>query len=410
MTDKPFLLPEFHEWINEHSDADPVKLRLKNFRNDVFDVGDAITQIECRKRFGKKLASTLSAFPRFYFPSILSGEQCTGDLAAAFHETFVNADDSVVDLTAGLGIDAMHLARKAKKVTAVERHEKYTEALEYNARGLGIDNLVTMTGDCRELLPELSGTVAFIDPARRADDGSRLFGLADCDPDVLEMMPSIQKNFGRLIIKASPMIDISRTIADIPQATDIYIVGTQTECKELDVLASFGSASVAEPRIHAVTLSNDFAPVVFSFTRNEEAEATAVINPKAVTTDDVLYVPYPSPMKAAPVKLLSARFGVTKFHGNTHLYYGPKNAVATDFPGEILEIVEVIPWQSKNIKRLKNSYPHLSVTARNFGMTADALRNKLGVKEGGKTQLRLFGIGLGNDHTDRILLIARKPL
>ncbi len=113
-----------------------------------------------------------------------------------------------------------------------------------------------------------------------------------------------------------------------------------------------------------------------------------------------LYVPSPAVMKAAPVRLLSQRYSVDKLANNTHLY---TSDTRREFPGETLEIIEVIQWQSKNIKRLKTRYPRISVTTRNFGMSADALRAKLGVKDGGNE--RLFAVTTADDK--RLLLICR---
>lgn len=416
----------FWQWVEEHIGDNPSKLRLSAKPRSDFDVAAAITQIECRQRFGKKLADTLGRFPHFFFPSTLAGEQATSDLLAAYHERIL-ADGgggcsggdggggcngggcSVVDLTCGLGIDAFHLARKVGRVLACDRNSAIIEALDYNKVGLGLNNIETVSGDCRDMVKELSGDVAFIDPARRAADGSRVFGLRDCEPDLTAMYGDIAARFGRLIVKASPMLDIAQTIAELPDTTDIYILGTKTECKELVALVDFRqTGSHPVPVVHAVTLWPDGKTVEIAFTRSDEAEAPAT--PERVSLPskgDILYEPYPATMKAAPFRLLASRYGLSKFHPNTHLYFGPADRPAEDFPGELFEIVDVVEWKSKNIKRLKSVYPNAMVTVRNFGMSAEALRSKLGIKEGGTTRLRIFGIGLGTDHTDRILVVAR---
>ena len=400
----------FWQWIENHLHDDPSRLRLAGFSDENIDASDAITQIECRRRFGKKLGETLQEFGQFYFPSKLAGEQSTSDRLARWHTGYVSIDDTMVDLTAGLGIDVMHLARKVRHATAVERNPTLAAAMEYNAEGLKVgDKLSVMCGDCTKLIDKLKGTVAFIDPARRADDGSRVNGFSDCEPDVKTLIPKISENFDRLIIKASPMLDITEIIKELYDISDIYVVGTTTECKEIDVILNFRVSVASVPKIHAVTLfsqsySTGDAADVFEFTQNMENEATAIVSKAMPHAGDKLFVPYPATMKAAPVKLLSAQFGINKFHDNTHLYFGTK--AVDNFPGETLNIIDVIPWQSKNIKRLKSQYPNASVSVRNFGMTADALSKKLGIREGGTRRLRLFGIGLGNSHTDRILVIT----
>lgn len=406
MPDPKTLTPEFWKWVESHQNDDPLKLRLSAKKHPDIDIDAAITQIDCRKRFGKKLKRTLEEFPQFYFPSTLAGEQATGDLLAGYHTRFVRPDDILVDFTAGLGIDVTHLSRGVLRAFAVERQPMLAESLGYNADGLGIRNLEVIGDDCTAAVDTLKGTVAFIDPARRATDGKRVFGFADCQPDVLSLMPKIKSNFSRLIIKASPMLDITQTLSEIDSVTDIYVLGTPTECKELVVLADFsrGSGDV-EPTIHAVTLT-EAAETEFDYRRSEEAATEITYDRCGLTPGDILYEPFPATVKAGGVKLLARRYGIKKFHGNTHLYYGPEAEVREDFPGEKLRIVAVIPWMSKNLKRFRETYPNVKVSVRNFGMTADELRKKLGVRESGADCPRLFGVGLGQTHTDRLLIVT----
>ena len=404
-----FRAQDFWRWVEEHLNDDTTKLRLSARTDKSFDIGQAITQVECRRKYGKKFEETLHLFPQFFFPSGLACEQATSDLLAQYHQEFVDVTDNIVDMTAGLGIDAVHLARKAQKMTAIERNESLVEALKYNCAGLGLKNITIVNEDSNVILNTLHGNVVFIDPARRAADGTRVFSLKDCEPDVTAMYSELSNNFDRMIVKASPMLDISHTANDLPGITDIYVLGTKTECKELVALVNFKKKTeeTPEPIVHAVTLSKNCPAIEFTFTRTLEAEATAIIGQQQPVKGDYLFIPYPSVMKAAPVKLLSDRFEVQKFHNNTHLYFGKHSDKSADFPGEALEIIDIIPWQSKNLKKLRLTYPQAMVSVRNFGMTADQLRKKLGIKEGGNARLRLFGIGLGDEHTDRLLILTR---
>jgi len=411
--------PRFRDFVTKHAADDPSRLRL-DWHNRIetagFDVNDAILQVECRQRFGRKLSTTLERFPDFYFPSALAGEQATSDLLAGFHTRFVDKDDVLVDLTAGLGIDCARLAGVCRAATAVERTEHTAEALRYNLDGLGLGHVRVVRGDCRDALKTLEGTIAFIDPARRAADGRRVFGLADCEPDVVTMLPEISKRFERLVIKASPMLDITRMLAEVPGISDIYALGTTTECRELDAIVVFGNETASAPIIHAVTMIADDAYIDFAFALADEADAKPLYAQTLPKAGDILYEPYPATMKAAPFRLLASRFSITKFSANTHLYFGTATSVAYDFPGEQFDIVEVIPWQSKHIKRLASRYPRISLTVRNFGMTANDLRRKLGVSDGG--ELRLFAVSTnpvagrrqtsgGSSVGDRLLIVAR---
>lgn len=376
-------MDSFWKFVKEHINCDVMRLRLKyHGAHDMhFDIEAAITQIECRQKFSKKLSETLGGNPHFLFPDVLSGEQSTSDLLASFHTTLIAEGERVIDLTAGLGIDCLHFAKKAHHVTAIEINPLKAEALKKNLGG----NAEVACADCRDYLTAYRGKAydsVFIDPARRADDGSRVYALDQCEPDVTAMTEDIFGIARRLIIKMSPMLDISHTISSLPTAKRVIALGTRTECKELIAVCE-REDRIGEPKIEAITLLSDGHESRLAFFREEELESEATYTvPKA---GEYLYEPYPAVMKAAPFRLLSKRYGVDKLHPNTHLYTSV--TIARNFPGEISVIRDVLPYRSGVIKRIKKIYPRINVAARNFDITADAVRKKLGVKDGGELKI-----------------------
>ena len=80
------------------------------------------------------------------------------------------------------------------------------------------------------------------------------------------------------------------------------------------------------------------------------------------------------------------------------------NDVVADFPGEIFKIERIIPFSSKEIKQFKNQYKQINVAARNFIMSADELRRKLNVKDGGNR--RVIGCTMSDD--SRVLLVVNR--
>lgn len=390
---------DFWKFVEDNAKVSPEKLRLKYHGKTVpFDIDLAITQIECRRRFDIKLATTLNNNPHWLFPSILAGEQSTSDIAAEFHTSLLSEETDVCDLTAGLGIDAIHFAAKCPNVTTVERDELKCRFLDINAVNSGFTNLKTVCADCREFIKDKSRrfNTIFIDPARRADDGSRVFSLSQCTPDIISMLPEIQVITPRLIIKMSPMLDISQTLSDLPSTAAIYSVGTTTECKELvaDLRFPVSESSVA---ITAVTLHHP--DKTFTFTRDEEQNASCQLATISRLPDyKYLLEPYPAVMKAAPYKMLSQHYNIDKIHNNTHLYLSDKPV--DDFPGHTFRIIEIIKFESRNIKVLSKKYPQLQVTARNFPLSAEKLRSKLKTHDTGS--LRLFAVTM---HPDIPLMI-----
>ena len=76
-----------------------------------------------------------------------------------------------------------------------------------------------------------------------------------------------------------------------------------------------------------------------------------------------------------------------------------------NFPGDVFRIDAVLDFSSKILKRFKRDYPQINVGARNFGMTAEDLRKKLGVKDGGSK--RLMGV---TDINNQRIMIVLSPL
>lgn len=404
------LTSEFWQFVEDNMAASPEALRLKYHRasdGSGIDYPLAITQIECRQKYGSKLRETLSRCPRFLFPTRLSGEQCTSDALAVSHAHLIGSARSVIDLTSGLGIDALHLANEGVAVTAVEIRPELAEALEYNARAMGVESLRVICGDCTELLASgglRKADAAFIDPARRAADGSRIFAVSDCQPDVVAMLPEVSRLVKRMVIKLSPMLDLTAVEKQLsPFITDIYAFGTRTECKELVAILSFAEEhdemSTDNVIRHAVTILPDGTEI--SLNDSERVTDNVLIGtPKA---GSYIYEPYPAVMKAALWNVLAQRFpGLRKMADNTHVFWSAERIA--EFPGQCYRLDEIVPWMSKHIKRLSSRIPVAEVAVRNFGMTAQALATKLQIKSGGQCRI----LGVTDSNGTRMLLVLSK--
>ena len=389
----PLYRDEMMAWARAHAGDDPAALRLKWAGKALpFPAEEAILQVECRRRHGKKLAATLAANPDFIFPTALSGEQCTSDALAAYHARLAAGCRTAVDLTAGLGIDAMAIAATGAEVTAVERDERVAAALEANAPQLRV-----VCADCRQWLESYTGPrldLAFIDPARRSAEGGRVFSLADCEPPVVDMLPELRRVARKLIVKMSPMLDITHTLSLLPGASRMIALGTATECKELVAVVDFDTPA-AEPLITASTPCGD----LISFTPAEEAAATPTFaQPREGMT---VYEPLPPVMKAAPFSLLCTRYGTAAIAANTHVYLSENPR--PDFPGLARRIVAVLPYSSGVLKRFASAWPRAEVATRNFPVPAAEVARKLRVRQGSDTRVLAVTTAQG----DKTLIVAQ---
>lgn len=324
---------------------------------------DKIIQDKCRRQAAKKLATTLSLASSFRFPTELSAEQCTSDEVAEFHASLLPDGCRIVDLTAGLGIDDFHFARTAERVLALELDPAVAAALEPNATALGIDNLTALCCDSAEWLRSCSShfDVAFIDPARRAADGSRLYALSQCRPNVIELLADIERVAPRLLIKASPMLDVTGVLGELRDVAAIYSVGTRSECKELLIDIRFGH--VGRAKVFAVTVGE---PII-------ECLPSEPVYAQELNIGDVVGEPWPAVMKLRPSGLMA----LEQLHPSTHLFRNPPES----FPGDRYKIERIEDFSSSTLRRLAREGVEASVAARNFPLGADQLRKRIKARE-----------------------------
>lgn len=345
---------------------------------------EEITQAQLRHKHAAKLRRTLQC-PGFRFPDSLAAEQSTGDLLAAVHASLVGPGERVLDMTCGLGIDAFHIARRAAAVTACELKPHVAEAARDNAVALGIDNLTVLNVDSTRWLAETDQTfdTIFIDPARRSAGGGRLFALADCQPDVTALLPLLRSRSKKLVVKASPMLDVSRTVSELGGEADVMLLGTRAECKELVAIVP------GTERITAITVESEDVPAIgFSFSRDEERSAA---EPRygLPAAGEILLEPFPAVMKSGGVKLLAGRFGLGKIAPDTHLYFGNPSG---EFPGKAYRTEMTVPFDKRGIRLMAEAAGGgAEVAVRNMGgITAEELRKRLKIKD--NSDARIYGV------------------
>ena len=390
----------FWDWIYSHINDDPKELSLR-FAHSSPWVDFAIVQIECRQKSSRKLNTTLNnSF--FTFPTLLSAEQSTSDALARFHASLVPIGSSVLDMTCGLGIDCFHICRRANSVTAIDINPDIVKIANYNAKLLKISNLNLISCDSVDYVKQTDHhfDVIFVDPARRSSTNRRLFALADCQPNIVSLLPLLMEIADRIIIKMSPMLDATAVINELSNVSDIYAIGTPTECKELVAVIDSSQSESSDVQRHAVTIAATGDLSDFSFSENEEITSTPTM--LAETPAKFLYVPSPSVAKLMPYRLLSARFSLEKLGPNTHLYHS--TSIVTDFPGARYAIIETLSFDKATIKSFATKYPKINISTRSFPLSPDELRKRLKTKDGGS--LFLFACTLAD--SSKVLIVAEK--
>lgn len=384
---------EFWKFVDENANADTTRLRLKHRGNP--DIFEAIEQIDLQRKSADKFSNS----PRRRLHTRLAVEQSTSDNIARLHASLAGDARSILDMTMGLGTDALAFAAiPGATVTAIEQNPQLAATSRINYAS--ITNLQIIEADSTQWLHSTTRNfdLIYIDPARRSDSGDRVYNLHDCTPDVLSLLPLIFTHAPRLMVKCSPMIDITATIRELNHCSAIFIIESAGECREL--LAIADSSTDLRPEDVPVTAISTVGDS-FTFTTAQERDAQGIYgNPQA---GQYLYEPSAAIMKCAPFKLLCDRYNLTALSPNSHVYFSP--TLLPGFPGRVREIVAVEPYTSGNLKRFKAKWGNASVAVRNFIQPAEKLRSQLRVKD--SDQLRVVATTTA---TSAPILILARPI
>ena len=396
----------FRDFILAHADDDCDRLLLSKEKWPDMDVRAAVNCIISRRKLKGKLPSWWAEEELFY-PNTLSAEQCSGEEAAALkagialgllnedipldisnEETALGKEHRtprIADLTGGLGVDCWSFARAGAEVLYNEMNPEICGAAQHNLPLLGVKavfcNCELRKDNVGEILGDFRPDLIYLDPARRSGDGSKVFRLEDCSPDLAAVLGALLEQAPSVLAKLSPMADISLLVrqlesaAGYPCVSRIHIIGSGGECKEL--LLSIGRQAVENPSVTVWDRGRSY-----SFSPGEERDAVAVplsLKDMENSRCSLIFEPGSALMKAGPFKLL-CREGMKKAGRSTQLYFTENRNL--EGLGKYFRILAVLPLNKRSMKELAGLCPKAGVSARNIPMGSDELRRRLGVRAG----------------------------
>ena len=412
------------EFVRKHAFDDVRQLALQGSKDADVDLTLALQQIAGRQTAHRKLPSW-AAVEGIVYPPHLNLEQCSSEQTARYKAIVVSglsADrQSFVDLTGGFGVDFYFMSQAFQKRVYVEQNADLCAIVESNMAALGLSCSVRQDTASAYLTAMDPVSVIYLDPARRNVYGGRTYGIEDCTPNVLELLPLLMQKASCVILKLSPMLDWRKAIADIQQPTacgerprvnvsEVHIVSVDNECKELLLvlnkehadslrLVCVNGASTFEffPNWEKnfLQLGNKFFPTGEYSSSQDFADSPLY-----------LYEPNASIMKAGCFAELGQRFSVQQVAQNSHLFLTPHEI--EDFPGRGFQIQAISTMNKQDLKKKFSEslvpMKRANIAVRNFPMTADQLRKKLKLKDGG--DIYIFAT-TASDDTHK-LFICRK--
>ncbi|PTM10454.1 MAG: SAM-dependent methyltransferase [Bacteroidetes bacterium] len=371
-------------FINSNLGSDVVVLLLSQSDFDSVSIKELVEQIEAKNKCKVKLPTWFNK-EHIYYPNKLNIEQTSSEITAEYKATILKGK-TLIDLTGGFGVDAYYFSMQFNHVIHCELDANLSEIVSHNFTVLKRDNITTIPQNGIDYLKKSSTTFdcIYIDPSRRHDSKGKVFYLKDCLPNVTEYLDVFLKHSKTILIKASPMLDISIALSELKWVKEIHVVAVDNEVKELLFLIESGF----ENEISITTVNfKDQEKQYFEFSKEEEKRT----EPSYSLPKNYLYEPNSALLKAGAFNTISNKLAIDKLHKHSHLYTS-ENVI--NFPGRSFRINEIIPYNKKIVTQYF-SKTKANISTRNFPETVAQLRTKYKISDGGDLYL-FFTTNLNN--------------
>jgi len=297
----------------------------------------------------------------------------------------------MADITAGFGVDTFYFSKSFDTVDHFEINNKLSEIAQHNFKILGSNNISFYTIDGLQAVVNKKYDLIYVDPSRRDQDKKKVFLLEDCLPNIPLHLDCLLKSTNRILVKTSPMLDISIGIKALKFVREIHVVAVENEVKEL--LWVLESPGVNSPKILTVNFIGSEVQQ-FNFHYGDSGFE------KYGDVRSYLYEPNAAIMKSGGFSVISENFGVEKLHKHTHLFSSDE---LIEFPGRRFKVLERIPYTKKHM-RAGITFDKANVAVRNFPESVSELKKRWKIKDGGE-QYVFFTTG--NDDK-KMMLICEK--
>ncbi|HLV71047.1 MAG TPA: hypothetical protein VKY34_10080 [Xanthomarina sp.] len=380
-------------FINKNLNTDTTSLLLKKQPELLVDIKVLIEQIEAKKRCQKKLPTWFET-SNIYYPNKLNIEQTSSEITATYKATIISGN-SIIDLTGGFGVDCFYFSKHFKTVIHCEINKELSQMVSHNYKQLEVENIQTIASDGLAYLKEstLKFDWIYIDPSRRHDSKGKVFFLKDCLPNVPEHLAVLFEHTNNILIKTSPLLDLSVGLNELKHVKAIHVVAINNEVKELLWILEKEMHS-EDIQIETINIKNK-DPERFGFKYQDETHAQSEWSLPL----SYLYEPNAAILKSGGFHSISEQLQIKKLHQHSHLYTSNE---LIDFPGRQFKVEYILPFNKKSFK--KANIKKANITTRNFPESVDSIRKKLNIKEGGNTYI----FATTNLENEKILIVCSK--
>jgi hypothetical protein len=389
---KNILNIDIQNFITNNLDRKITSILLKGTPFNSVDTKEIIEQIEAKNKCKDKLPTWFQT-KNIYFANKLNIEQTSSEITASHKSKLINGEN-IIDLTGGFGVDCYYFSKYFKNVIHCEINSSLSELVNYNYKQLNVVNIETKNIDGIEFLNSQNNSFDWIyaDPSRRHDTKGKVFFLNDCLPNIPKNLNNLFKFSKNILIKTSPLLDISIGINELKFVKTIHVVAVNNEVKELLWILEHGFTDEIEVKTVNLTKTEEFH---FDFSFEEEKNLDSLYS-KPLT---YLFEPNSAILKSGAFHSISKQLNVFKLQKHSHLYTSHE---LIDFPGRCFKIESILPYNPKAIKKL--ALKKGNITTRNFPESVEVIRKKLAIKDGGDLYL-FFTTDL---ESNKIVIISTK--
>ncbi|MCB0383175.1 MAG: class I SAM-dependent methyltransferase, partial [Psychroserpens sp.] len=339
--DQNILHTNVQSFINEHLNEDVSRLLFHGKPIQGVNIKVIVEQIEAKRKSKDKLPTWFQT-KGIYFPHKLNIEQTSSEATAKYKAKLISGKQ-IIDITGGFGVDCYYFSKCFDKVIHCEINKELSLLVEHNSKVLHTDTIDFVSKDGIEFLKNNHEQFdwIYIDPSRRHDQKGKVFFLSECLPNVPIHLDLLFSKTENIMIKTSPLLDISVGLKELKHVKAIHIVSVKNEVKELLwILKKDHSEKI---KVHTSDITNDNNQF-FEFNLDEEQDAEPCYSQPLT----YLYEPNAAIYKSGAFKLVSLKLGLTKLHRNSHLYTSEE---LIDFPGRRFRINKVLPYNRKLLKK-----------------------------------------------------------
>lgn len=382
-------------FIDSNRGENLTKLALKKAPEDV-NLQRALQQLKGIYVVSQKVP-TWSFFPRLEYPKQLSLEQCSSEVTARYKGSLV-AGDSMTDLTGGMGVDCFFIGQNFARVVYIERQEELCKYAKHNFTLLGKPIAIHNTEATSYIYNMNPVDLIYADPARRDKSGNKVVTIADCEPNLKELLPLLRARATTIMIKLSPMLDINKALNDLSGVSEVHVIAVNNECKEVILLLKQEKQPLSVTCVNLNKEYNGEQGITFDWSHESEAEVSYSTEVK-----QYLYEPNAALLKAGMFKSVAEYYGLEKLQQNSHLYTSER--LIEHFEGRIFEVEGYSAVNKRGLEDLLVNESQINVTIRNFPSTVEEVRKKFKLKDGGNKTMFLTTIG-----SDHLAILCRKAV